>query len=38
VERALGNDAAAQTYWTRALDLVPDRSSLQKKLETSPNS
>jgi tetratricopeptide (TPR) repeat protein len=38
VERALGNDAAARTYWTRALDLVPDRSSLQKKLETSPNS
>ncbi len=38
VEAALGNDAAAQTYWQRALDQTPDRSSLREKLTVPENS
>jgi len=38
VEQALGNDAAAQTYWQRAVDRVPDRTSLHQKLEHTESS
>ncbi|WP_263788687.1 tetratricopeptide repeat protein [Salinibacter grassmerensis] len=38
VEKALGNDAAAQTYWQRAADRTPDRSSLREKLTVPANS
>ncbi len=38
VQQALGNDAAAQTYWQRAADRAPDRSSLREKLKAPANS
>ena len=38
VEAALGNDRAARTYWQRALDRTPDRSSLREKLAAPANS
>lgn len=33
VQKALGNDTAAQEYWQKALDRAPNRSSLRKKLD-----
>ncbi len=38
LEAALGNDRAARTYWQRALDRTPDRSSLREKLAAPANS
>lgn len=36
VARALGNADTARRYWRRALDLAPNRSRLQEKLDTTP--
>ena len=36
VQHALGNDSEARTYWRKALDRAPDRSSLRKKLNDTP--
>jgi tetratricopeptide (TPR) repeat protein len=38
VQHALGNDAAARTYWQKARERAPDRSSLRKKLGDGPSS
>ena len=38
VQRALGNESAARTYWQKALERAPDRKSVKRKLDSSPQS
>ena len=38
VERALGNVSQARTYWEKALDRDPDRTSVKQKLDSIPKS
>ncbi len=38
LHRSLGNDSLAQQYWKEAFNRAPERDSLQKKLQTLPES